>query len=219
MLPGSQGGSETRFARADGITLLLVAALVTAGANSCGKTRSDSHPSTEGGSNGEGASGSAAGAGMVGAAAGNAARGGNASGGTGGQDLAGRLGFAGGGDSGGGDSESGGNGGISGASGAPYGGAGAGNCAELLQAANLEFWQALQENNHCEQDQDCARLTVVADCVGVCGVVASKLEADSLQAAASEACRSFDARGCMPPLIGCPAAGVSRCQLGICIEK
>jgi len=211
------GGSVTRFAGAEGLTLLLVAALVAAGASSCGKARSDSHPSTQGGSSSEGGSGSPAGAGT--AAAGNEARGGDAGSGAGaigGQGLAGGLGLAGGG---GRETESGGSGGVSGASGAPDGGAGAGNCDALQQAANVEFRQAVQENGHCENDEDCARLTVVADCVGVCGVVVSKLGADAVQAAASEACRFFDARGCMPLVISCPPRGVSKCQVGNCIEE
>jgi hypothetical protein len=209
------GGTLRHWARGNSVAWVICGVVVLASAAGCGRVRE--RADNAGGAGG--VSGSASG--RSGSSAGEASGGRSAgAGGFSGRSAAsGGAGVAGYAGSGLGGADGGVGGTDDGASGAEAGVAGAADCNDLSQTANTVFRAAVKARDACVTDADCTRVHIVADCVGICGLVVSQAEVDALQSEAAADCREFDAMGCKPFLIACPPPGSPTCEAGHCIEQ
>ncbi|HEY2512847.1 MAG TPA: hypothetical protein VGI39_18400 [Polyangiaceae bacterium] len=92
------------------------------------------------------------------------------------------------------------------------------SCSDLQAAAQKAFGAWSASNTSCSADSDCTSVTFTeaSFCAAACGAMLNTTGAASAVDVATQACSTFDAQGCPPPEIPCPATGAPICAGGTC---
>jgi hypothetical protein len=91
-------------------------------------------------------------------------------------------------------------------------------CDALEATASNSFYAWAKQNVACSSDTDCAFVSLPepGSCASPCGALLNETGAASASKVATQDCAQFNAQGCTPPEVGCPATGTPLCAAGTC---